>query len=146
MVLNGSCMCGKVKYQADADPAVKAMCHCQNCQKFSGSAFTTNFILPRSAFKLLSEKLGILGAPKHGEYTADSWFTYRAYFCGDCGSSLYGEPDSMPQMMSIKAGTLNNGAAQLTEGKIDAEAFVKRRVAYLKPIDGATQVEGMIQL
>ncbi|KAL4744552.1 hypothetical protein BDW72DRAFT_188273 [Aspergillus terricola var. indicus] len=139
MVLTGSCMCGKIKYEADAEPAVKAVCHCQNCQKFSGSAFTTNFILPRSAFKLLS------GTPKHGTYTADSGFAYRAYFCGDCGSSLYGEPDSMPEMMSIKAGSLDGGAAKLNDGQIDAEAFVKRRVGYLKPIDGATQVQGMIQ-
>ena len=85
------------------------------------------------------------GTPKHGEYTADSGYTYRAYFCGDCGSSLYGEPDSLPEMMSIKAGSLDGGAAQLIGGKIDAEAFVKRRVAYLKPIDGASQVDGMIQ-
>lgn len=95
---------------------------------------------------LNAETVGIIGTPKHSAYTADSGFTYRAYFCGDCGSSLYGEPDSLSEMMSIKAGTLDDGAAQLTDGgEIDAEAFVKRRVAYLKPIDGAAQVEGMIQ-
>lgn len=85
------------------------------------------------------------GTPKHGEYVADSGFTYRPYFCGDCGSSLYGEPDAMPEMMSIKAGSLDGGAGQLTDGKIDAEGFTKRRVAYLKPIEDASQVEGMIQ-
>ncbi|KAJ5507577.1 Glutathione-dependent formaldehyde-activating enzyme/centromere protein V [Penicillium freii] len=103
MVLTGSCMCGKIKYQADAEPAVKAVCHCLNCQKFSGSAFTTNFIIPRSSFKILSE------------------------------------------MMSIKAGSLDDGAARLEGGHIDAEAFVQRRVAYLKPLEGASQVNGMIQ-
>ncbi|OQD71566.1 hypothetical protein PENPOL_c001G09068 [Penicillium polonicum] len=139
MVLTGSCMCGKIKYQADAEPAVKAVCHCLNCQKFSGSAFTTNFIIPRSSFKILS------GTPKSGEYMADSGYAYHTFFCGDCGSSLYGQPDSLPEMMSIKAGSLDDGAAKLEGGHIDAEAFVQRRVAYLKPLEGASQVNGMIQ-
>ncbi|KAE8409808.1 Mss4-like protein [Aspergillus pseudonomiae] len=131
MVLTGSCMC--------AEPAVKAVCHCLNCQKFSGSAFTTNFIIPRSAFKV------VFGSPKSGEYLADSGYKYHTFFCGDCGSSLYGQPESLPEMMSIKAGSLDPEQARLADGNIDAEAFVKRRVTYLKPIDGASQVEGMIQ-
>ncbi|KXG53324.1 Glutathione-dependent formaldehyde-activating enzyme/centromere protein V [Penicillium griseofulvum] len=139
MILTGSCMCGKIKYQADAEPAVKAVCHCLNCQKFSGSAFTTNFIIPRSSFKVLS------GTPKSGKYMADSGFEYHTFFCGDCGSSLYGQPDSLPDMMSIKAGSLDNGAAKLEGGKIDVEAFIERRVAYLKPLQDASQVTGMIQ-
>lgn len=48
-------------------------------------------------------------------------------------------------MMSIKAGSLDDGAAKLEGGHIDAEAFVQRRVAYLKPLEGASQVNGMIQ-
>ncbi|KAJ5557756.1 Mss4-like protein [Penicillium frequentans] len=139
MLFTGSCMCGKIKYQADAEPIAKAVCHCLNCQKFSGSAFTTNFIIPRSTFKVLS------GNPKSGEYMADSGYMYYTFFCGDCGSSLYGQPDSMPEMMSIKAGSLDGGAARVEGGKIDAEAYAERRVAYLEPIVGANQVEGMIQ-
>lgn len=76
---------------------------------------------------------------------ADSGYNYNTFFCGDCGSSLYGQPDSMPEMMSIKAGSLDGGAAKLGDGKIDAEAFIERRVAYLKPIEGASQVTGMIK-
>ncbi|EIT79480.1 hypothetical protein AO1008_01894 [Aspergillus oryzae 100-8] len=139
MVLTGSCMCGLIKYEADAEPAVKAVCHCLHCQKFSGSAFTTNFIIPRSSFKILK------GTPKSGKYTADSGYTYNTFFCGDCGSSLYGQPDSMPEMMSIKAGSLDGDSANLSTGNIDAEAFIERRVAYLKPIEGANQVTGMIK-
>ncbi|OKL55561.1 hypothetical protein UA08_09140 [Talaromyces atroroseus] len=139
MVLTGSCMCGKIKYQAVAEPIVKAVCHCLNCQKFSGGASTTNFIIPRSSFEILS------GTPKSGQYMADSGYMYHTFFCGDCGSSLYGQPDSAPEIMSIKSGTLDGGAARLEGDKIDAEAFIKRRVAYLKPIEGANQVEGMIQ-
>jgi hypothetical protein len=76
---------------------------------------------------------------------ADSGYVYHTFFCGDCGSSLYGQPDSLPDMMSIKAGSLDNGAAKLEGEKIDAEAFIERRVAYFKPLEGASQVNGMIQ-
>lgn len=63
----------------------------------------------------------------------------HTFFCGDCGSSLYRQPDLMPEMMSIEARSLDGGAARLEGGKIDAEAFTERRVAYLEPIVGANQ-------
>ncbi|KAJ5543972.1 Mss4-like protein [Penicillium frequentans] len=102
MLFTGSCMCGKIKYQADAEPIAKA---------FSGSAFTTNFIIPRSTFKVLS------GNPKSGEYMADSGYIWITGW----------------------------GSREGGGGKIDAEAYAERRVAYLEPIVGANQVEGMIQ-
>jgi hypothetical protein len=39
MEIKGSCLCGAVRYIAEADPTSATVCHCRDCQKFTGSAF-----------------------------------------------------------------------------------------------------------
>jgi hypothetical protein len=39
MKILGGCFCGAVQYEADIDKNRIGVCHCRDCQKFSGSAF-----------------------------------------------------------------------------------------------------------
>ena len=39
MKIEGGCHCGHIKYEAEVDPAGAGICHCTDCQVFSGSAF-----------------------------------------------------------------------------------------------------------
>jgi hypothetical protein len=39
--IEGGCLCGRVRYSAEAEPTFAGVCHCTDCQKFSGSAFAT---------------------------------------------------------------------------------------------------------
>ena len=39
MKIDGGCHCGYITYEAEADPAHTAICHCTDCQTLSGSAF-----------------------------------------------------------------------------------------------------------
>jgi hypothetical protein len=43
MEIKGGCLCGAVRYTAEADPTSATVCHCRDCQKFTGSAFATLF-------------------------------------------------------------------------------------------------------
>lgn len=45
--MSGSCLCGAVTYTLSSPPLKRFICHCPNCQKFSGSAFMTNFWYPK---------------------------------------------------------------------------------------------------
>jgi glutathione-dependent formaldehyde-activating enzyme len=47
--ITGGCLCGKIRYSADAEPAFVGLCHCHDCQKFTGSAFAAVIGLPKSA-------------------------------------------------------------------------------------------------
>ena len=38
--IKGGCLCGQVRYTANAEPAFTGVCHCKNCQKQAGSAFS----------------------------------------------------------------------------------------------------------
>ena len=49
MKIEGGCLCGKVRYSADAEPTFVAVCHCKNCQKGTGTAFSVVVALPTVA-------------------------------------------------------------------------------------------------
>src|SRR3974390_1505807 len=50
--MRGSCLCGQVRYSATAEPALVAVCHCKNCQKQAGTAFTVVVGIPKSALSI----------------------------------------------------------------------------------------------
>jgi hypothetical protein len=79
----GGCLCGKVRYAAEADPVFTAVCHCKNCQKQAGTSKTF-------------EDTGDSGKPVHRN------------FCPDCGSPITSVVDAMPGLTFIKAGTLDD--------------------------------------
>ena len=41
MKIEGGCLCGKVRYSADAEPTFVGVCHCKNCQKQAGTSFSS---------------------------------------------------------------------------------------------------------
>ncbi|KAJ9092705.1 hypothetical protein QFC19_008630, partial [Naganishia cerealis] len=48
------------------------------------------------------------GTPtKWDDHTADSGFRMERNFCGTCGSSLFACPDSKPDIVFVKAGSLD---------------------------------------
>jgi len=97
--IEGGCLCGRVHYIADAEPAFVGVCHCTDCQKFTGAAFATVIVLPAAALKVTGtlktfSKLGDSGKP-----------TYRR-FCPECGSPIVNEADAAPGLVALNAGTL----------------------------------------
>ena len=48
----GGCLCGKVRYAAEADPVFTAVCHCKNCQKQAGTSFSVVVAIPASALSM----------------------------------------------------------------------------------------------
>lgn len=65
MKIQGGCHCGKVSYEAEADPAKAGICHCTDCQTLSGSPYVAFIQVPAAGFKLR-------GQPKIYVKTADS--------------------------------------------------------------------------
>ncbi|KAH8807884.1 Mss4-like protein [Xylogone sp. PMI_703] len=132
---SGSCACGKITYEYSGEPALTALCHCPDCQKWTGSANTTNVAVPTTAFKLLT------GTPKAWTRKALAGKPHPHYFCGDCGSSLYSQPEGMAGTTLIKSGTLDNGASNIN---IAAELFTRNRKGFLTAIEGAQQAQTMV--
>ena len=97
----GGCLCGKVRYSATGDPAFVGVCHCKDCQKFSGSAFAVVLAVPKSALKI-EGRLASYGK------TGDSGKTLERKFCPECGCSIADEAAALPDIVMLGAGTLDD--------------------------------------
>lgn len=50
----GSCLCGAVKYTVSGDPKNSVLCHCDSCQKVTGSVFMANYIYEKDVSTILN--------------------------------------------------------------------------------------------
>ena len=99
--ISGGCLCGKVRYAANAEPVFTGVCHCKNCQKQAGTAFSIVVAVPKPA-------LTINGTLKTYADRGDSGKGVSRRFCPDCGSPILSEVEVMPDLAIIKAGTLDD--------------------------------------
>ncbi len=99
--ITGGCLCGAVRYSADAAPTFVGICHCRDCQKYTGSAFAAVVALPKSA-------LTVSGEMKSFTKAGDSGKPIARLFCPECGSSIIDEGEIMPGVVMIGAGTLDD--------------------------------------
>jgi hypothetical protein len=101
----GHCLCGEIQFEISRDPLMAGVCHCKNCQRQAGSAFSTLWGVPKEAFTFVT------GEPKLFADTAtDSGNTVERYFCGNCGSPIYSVVPGQPDVMFLKTGTLDDTA------------------------------------
>ena len=84
MRIDGSCHCGRITFEAEADPEKAGICHCNDCQALSGSAFTTFLPVPKEAFELRGEP--------------------KVYV------KLYATSEKDPQVFNIRTGTVRQRA------------------------------------
>jgi hypothetical protein len=118
----GGCLCGAVRYRVDGEPTHVGRCHCADCRKESGSAFSIYAQWPRDRFEL------------EGEVT-----TYEGRsFCPRCGSRIGNLGPEGEGDVEIRIGSLDDAPFGL---KPEAEIWIKRREPWLPPVEGASQHE-----
>lgn len=88
----------------------KALCHCADCRKISGSAYSTNLFVDVAALNLVA------GSPKLYSKPTDAGNTITSYFCGDCGGTLWRQSSGYPVRSSFCFGS--TGAADLSLGGV----------------------------
>ena len=99
MKIDGGCHCGNITYTAEIDPENVGICHCTDCQTFSGSAFRTSVRATKETFQLAG------GRPKIYAKTAESGAKRAQAFCPECGTSIYSAAVTDPQVFNIRLGT-----------------------------------------
>lgn len=102
--ISGSCLCGAVKYSAPVEPVVVALCHCSHCQKQSGAAFSVNAGIPKGSLQFSA------GKPATYQDTGGSGQPVYRHFCRDCGSPIFSDVVTSPQLDWLKAGTLTDAS------------------------------------
>lgn len=102
ITLEGGCRCGRVRYRVALDRLPRAYaCHCRDCQTWSGSAFSVQFILPE-------DQLEVTGEPAVFELTSPtSGRTSRQRGCPVCFTRVYNTNSARPGLVVVRAGTLD---------------------------------------
>jgi hypothetical protein len=99
-VIEGSCLCGDVRYRVDGPVFRMGHCHCSMCRKAHGAAFGTYVNARAEHFSF------VRGEDRLGRY-ASSPGAVRT-FCTRCGATLQWIADAPGAPIGIAAGTLDD--------------------------------------
>lgn len=100
-VLTGGCECGAIRYERSADPIMAGHCHCGSCRRASGTGHVTHLMVPKAAITNTCDAAVY-------ERSADSGNRMRRGFCPSCGGAVYGESSGWPEMLTLRAGSLDD--------------------------------------
>lgn len=103
MRVHGSCHCGALTWEGEADPARVSVCHCADCQTLSGAAF-------RASVPVRAESFVLRGEPVRYVKTAENGNRREQGFCGQCGSPVYSADAENPQSYNLRTGGLRERA------------------------------------
>jgi len=116
----GGCQCGQVRYRLSGEPVWLGVCHCTECKRSSGAAFSMSLRMREGEVELLQGELKAWSRPsdKKGEVRCD--------FCAECGVRVWHVPVGSG-FIHVKPGTLDDPSAvePLFEG------WTKRKAPWL---------------
>ena len=101
--MTGGCLCGAISYSVDAEPMFMGVCHCKDCQRSTGSAFEPVVALPDATFSMK-------GSPKSYASKGASGGAVNRSFCPECGSRLSARAETMPGVVMLLAGTMDDAS------------------------------------
>jgi hypothetical protein len=92
-----ACSCGQLRLTAEGDPVRISMCHCLACQRRTGSAFGMQARFPEDHVRV---------SGRYADYVRTSdWGEERTFhFCPDCGSTVFYETESQPDLVAVPIG------------------------------------------
>ncbi len=108
----GGCLCGAIRYRVALPNEELRACHCTHCQKASGAGGSVNAIVPASAVTFVK------GTPKRYADTAQSGNKLYRHFCENCGSPIYSQRETSPEIMVLRAGSLDDSSPMKITGHI----------------------------
>ena len=129
LAVSAHCYCGAVGLHSESAPKSVVHCHCAQCRRLSGAAFTTWASLPKPAVSLFgSEQLVTFNATVH----------VTRHFCKVCGSHVFTTDKRYPQVLGVPAGVIEGQLSTAPE----AHYFVNHKAAWHTILDGLPQFGG----
>jgi hypothetical protein len=77
-VRSGGCTCGKVRFEARAEPYRVGVCHCLTCRRAHGAPFSLYVVFPAEAVTVSGEVIAFSSSEQG-----------RRYACRACGAPVY---------------------------------------------------------
>ena len=105
-VLEGGCLCGKVRFKANLPPLRTLVCHCTFCQRLTGSSFYAESLFERDAVEFNEGEL------TQFEHRSDgSGNKVHVHFCPTCGTTVGLTFERWPDIRAISRGCYDDPSA-----------------------------------
>lgn len=92
-----TCSCGALRAQCSGEPARVSVCHCLDCKRRTGSAFSYNATFA-------AEQVETSGPSNPFTRSSEEGFWGRHHFCPECGDTLFYEIERRPGMITVPVG------------------------------------------
>jgi hypothetical protein len=102
--VTGGCACGSIRYQLLDKPMFVHCCHCDDCQRLTGSAFVLNAIIETQAIKLVRGKPVAVPVPRENG-------PHDIYRCLKCQTAVWSDYGHRPNIRFVRVGTLDKPGA-----------------------------------
>jgi hypothetical protein len=128
--VNGSCLCGTVRFAVELPTLFCAHCHCSMCRRSHGAGYVTWIGVAREQFAVTAgdDRLVRYMSSEHGIRS----------FCGLCGSSLLCESTHHPERVDVVLANL--------DGEIDHKpqmhVFFSDRASWVEVNDDLLKLGG----
>ena len=128
-MLEGACLCGRIRYAIDGAPRFMYQCHCSRCRAASGASFVTNLIVDAERFRITA------GAESLRAFESSPQ-KFR-HFCSGCGSPIYSRGEKTKHVVSVRGGTLKGDPGV----RVAYHAFVASKAPWTEIDDAAPQFD-----
>lgn len=98
--IEGSCLCGAVRYEVAGPFLRSAHCHCSRCRRATGSAHATNLYVASDQLRWLA------GEDRVRRYDLPTARSFSTTFCTACGTPLPGHTRSGAEIV-VPVGSLD---------------------------------------
>jgi hypothetical protein len=130
--MTGGCLCGAIRYELSAAPAIQFACHCRACQHASGGSPTYGLVVPEASVTLTQ------GDPTTYWSAGDSGNQVGRVFCGTCGAPVFSRLEGSPMMLVVKVGSLDDPSSF----QVQADLWRDAAQPWHRPHEGAMSFPG----
>ncbi len=99
MIRKAACNCGQLVITCDGEPARISVCHCLECQRRTGSVFSSQAWFKRRQITDIS------GESSAFSRVSDAGRSLTYHFCPVCGSTIYWEAELFPGLVAVAVGS-----------------------------------------
>ncbi|PMD42700.1 hypothetical protein L207DRAFT_510922 [Hyaloscypha variabilis F] len=135
-----TCYCGAVQLSFPTQgPGLLSTfaCHCADCRKITATMFASNFSILDTHLTHIRGRDNLTSYAQSQTITSGKVMTN--YFCSTCGTLMYRV--GIKGASILRLGTVDDFNLHESKLKPKREIFVKDRVGWVSPIEGAEQFE-----
>ncbi|KAK7186120.1 hypothetical protein DPSP01_000720 [Paraphaeosphaeria sporulosa] len=131
--IHGGCFCGSTRYRLETAPLFNHACHCQDCNKHTGSVFAC-FTTIETEFITSFGKT----PPKITTTVRPNGLVRHLATCGTCGTRLWASGDRSTVIADINTGTLD--LPELMEP--DVHEYIESKISWVLLPEGTKTCKG----